>query len=214
MAIIDTIATTLHEVLTAVATTAARTTGLVQRVSTRNGAGFVQTLVCGYLAHPRVTLEALAQTAATLGISSTASGLFQRLGKPAADCLQPVLITAGRRVIAADPTAAPVLQHVTGVFIQDRSMLVVPPDRADVWHGCGGTTPHGAAVLKVQCHLNLLTGALAGLEWPHGRDSDRCSSVRGNPVLAGAVSRTDVGSFARGRFREIAAAGGLWLSHW
>ena len=89
----------MQTVLTTVADTAARTTGLVQRASKLTGALFVQTLVFGFLAHPRSTRAQLATTAAALGVEITAQAIDQRLTEPAAHCLATVLDAAAATVL-------------------------------------------------------------------------------------------------------------------
>lgn len=211
MRIIDQIADAMQDVLTTVADDAAHETEFVQRPSKMTGALFVQTLVFGFLANPRATLDELARTAAVFGLSISAPGLFQRLGDKAAACLQQVLADATQLVIAADPAAVPLLERFTGVIIQDSSTIVLPPVLAAIWRGCGGSTDHGNAAVKLQTQLDLCTGALVGLELQHGRDSDRQASVT---FRAGALYLADRGYFALHRCREIAEAGAYWLTRW
>ncbi len=56
----------------------ARQTGFVQRASKLTGERFVQTLVLAWLKDPQATREALAQMAASLGVSITPQGLNDR----------------------------------------------------------------------------------------------------------------------------------------
>ncbi len=44
-----------------------------------------------------------------------------------------------------------VVARLSRVYIQDSTTIVLPPDLADVWRGCGDRTPHGNAV----CRLTL-----------------------------------------------------------
>jgi hypothetical protein len=212
MTIIGDIARALHDVFTTVADEAGRASGFVQRPSKFDGPAFVQTLVFTYLSDPQATVDDLAQTAAALGISITGSGIVQRCTEAAATWLQTVLGKAVQRVIAADPTTVPVLARFAGVFIQDSTTIVLPPELAAVWRGGGGSTSDGDAALKLQIQLNLCAGALAGLELQDGRASDRRSALLDAAIVAGALYLNDLGYVTLARFRAIAAAGAFWLS--
>jgi hypothetical protein len=97
----------------------------------------VQTLVFSYLSDPDAMTDDLAQTAASLGVPITGSGIVQRCTKAAATCLQTVLAQAVQRVLAADPTTVPVVARFRGVYVQDSTTIILPPDLATVWRGCG-----------------------------------------------------------------------------
>ena len=172
----------------------------------------MQTLVFSYLADPHATTDDPAQTAATLGIPITGPGIVQRCTETAAACLQTVLEHAVQRLLAADPTTIPVLNRFASVAVQDSTTIVLPPDLANRWRGCGGRTTDGDAALKLQIQLDLGPGALAGLELQHGRDSDRRSRLRTGAVTPNALSLTDLEYFKLSRFREIADAEAFWLS--
>jgi hypothetical protein len=212
MPIIHEIAQTMQEVLTNEANQAGRASGFVQRQSKFDGAALVQTLVFSYLSDPNATTDDLAQTAATLGIPITGSGIVQRCTEAAASCLQTVLAQAVQRVLAADPTTVPVVARFSGVYVQDSTTIVLPPDLAPVWRGCGGSTNHGDAALKLQIQLDLRTGHLAGLELQHGRDSDCQSATRTADVIADGLYLADLGYYKLTRFRAIADADAFWLS--
>jgi hypothetical protein len=212
MPIIHEIAQAMQDVLTHEANQAGRASGFVQRESKFDGAALAQTLVFSYLSDPNATTDDLAQTAATLGISITGSGIVQRCNEAAATCLQTVLAQAVQRVLAADPTTVPVLARFSGVSVQDSTTIVLPPDLATVWRGCGGSTNHGDAALKLQIQLDLRTGRLAGFDLHHGRDSDCQRATRPEEVVADALYLADLGYFKLTRFRAIADADAFWLS--
>jgi hypothetical protein len=104
------VARALREILTTTADDAARTTRFVQRQSRLHGATFSQTLVFGFLGNPPVSLEALAQTAAAVGVTITPQALDQRFTAAAAACLKQVLHGADahdRHRAGGDPLAGP-----------------------------------------------------------------------------------------------------------
>jgi hypothetical protein len=167
-----------REVLTTTADAAAKATQFVQRTSPLGGATFSQTLVFGFLGNPQASLEALTQTAATLGVSLTPQALDQRFTPAAAACLEQVLRAASTRIIAPDPVTIPLLERFTAVYIQASSTIALPDALAAVWQGCGGTTTSGtAAALKFQVRLEGRTGKLEGPQLQDGRAADRAALV-------------------------------------
>ena len=74
---------------------------------------FVQTLVTAWLTDPQATRGALAQIAASLGVSITPQGLRKRFTKSAATFLQEILDVLVSQIIAADPVAIRILQRFT-----------------------------------------------------------------------------------------------------
>jgi hypothetical protein len=84
----------MREIVMTTADAAARATRFVQRTSALGGATFSQTLVFGLLGNSQTMLEALAHTAAALGVSITPQALAQRLRATAAACLEQVLTAA------------------------------------------------------------------------------------------------------------------------
>ncbi len=97
MTIITQVAAAMQDVLTSIAQRLARETSFVQRESKMDGATFIQTLVCTYLADPDASLDELTQTAAALEVDITTSGLTQRFTPAAATVLQRVLAVAIQR---------------------------------------------------------------------------------------------------------------------
>src|SRR5262245_2124931 len=131
----------MHTVLTTVADQAARATGFVRRQRQLTGASLVQALVFGWLDNPRASLEDLAQAAVTAGPPVSPQGLDQRFTPPAADCLRTVLPEAVRQVLEAQPQALPWLRRFTGVYLLDGTTIALPACLAELWPGCGGSTP-------------------------------------------------------------------------
>ena len=79
MEMIATIATALQKVLGPIVQEAGRASGLIWRVRSFDGAGFVQMLVFGYQGQPEATLEDLVKMGATVGVQLSPQGLAQRL---------------------------------------------------------------------------------------------------------------------------------------
>ena len=206
------VARAMREVLTTTAATAAKATRFVQRTSSLGGATFSQTLVFGFLGHPRASLEALTQTAATLGVPITPQALAQRFTPAAAACLEQGLRAAIPRRIAADAVAMPLLERFTAVWVQDSATIVVPEALATVWPGCGGTTTtRTAAALQFQVRLEWRTGQLEGPQWQDGRASDRAARVP-TTLPSGALWLADVGDWSLETLQTLDQHGVGWRS--
>lgn len=211
MTTIPQVAHAMRKILTTTADEAARATRFVQRTSPLGGATFSQTLVFGFLGNPHASLEELAQTAATLGVSITPQALDQRCTAPAATCLEQILRAAITEVIAAEPVAMPLLARFPAVYLQDSSTIVLPDARATVWQGCGGSTlSHTSAALKLQVRLELRTGGLAGLQLQDGRASDRTAALPDLPT--GALRIADLGSWSVEALQALTQQGSFWRS--
>ena len=207
MTSIPQVARAMQTVLTTVADQAGRDSDFVLRESKLTGSTFVQTLVFGWLADPQATLEALAQTAATVGVTITAQGLDQRFTETAAACLEQVLAAAVQQVVAADPVALPILTRFAAVQVQDSSTVSLPAALADVWFGCAD----GTAALKVHLGLDLCTGSLTGPTISNGCAYD--GSVNTPPKLpAGSLRLTDLGYFDLDAFATLATQQLYFLS--
>jgi len=137
MVSIDEVAQRMEQILGPVADRLARETGWMRRRSKLTGPVFVQTLVLGWLRAPQASLDALCQTAASLGVRISPQGLDQRFNRSAADYLRQVLAATVEAVVATEPVAIPLLQRFTAVTIEDSSTVVLPPALAEVWAGCG-----------------------------------------------------------------------------
>lgn len=206
------VAAAMHEVLRTNADALGRTTGFVQRRSPLRGASFTQTLVFGFLANPHAALEALTQTAATLGVDVTPQALDQHFTQRAAACLEAVLSTAITHVVAATPVAIPILNRFTAVYLQDSSTIALPDTLAAVWHGCGGSSAlHTQAALKLQVRLDVRTGQVQGPYLQHGRASDHAAALP-SVLPASALRLADLGYWHLDELQALATQHVFWLS--
>lgn len=205
------IAHALQEVLSETALQAGRESGFIQRQVKLTGASFVQALVFTWLANPAASYEELAQTAATLGVTITPQGLEQRFSRTAADCLKRVLEAALKQVFRSQPSALPLLERFTEVYVQDSSVIHLPESLRDLWAGCGGDAPSSAA-LKLQVRWALRSGALDGFFLTAGRANDPSSPTQNLPVLAGSLRLADLGFWSVPRLAEIGQSSAYWLS--
>jgi len=127
--------------------------------------------------------------------------------------LQQVLSASLQHLIASDGLSIPILQRFTGVRIHDSTTIVLPDALAELWAGCGGsTTTHTASALKCGVQLDLLTGALSGLDLADGRASDQRLGVQQAPLPKGSLRLADLGFYDLGVLGSLSAAEVYWLS--
>lgn len=199
---VRTVSRHLHTLLTTTAETIADDTGCVRRTRRFSGATLCQTLVLGWLDTPAATLDRLCQMAAACGVQISPQGLARRFTEAAAVMLNGVLDAAVTQVLATEPVAVPLLQRFLGVYVQDCTVITLPPALASVWSGCGDTSADGhTAAVKLGVRIDLLHGTLHGPVLAAGRTHDR-SVVDQLPALpAGSLRLADLGFFS---VRELA----------
>jgi hypothetical protein len=205
---LDNLADTLQTVFTTEADQAAKDSGMIQRQRTITGAGFVQTLVFGWLDDPKATIDDLGDE---LGVSK--QGLDQRLDARAADCLWRVVTTATQQLLAASPETIPLLRRFSSVVIDDCTSLGLPAELAQKFPGCGGSDPEaGQAGLKLLVRFEVITGQFQALERGAARDSERTLVKRLPAVSPGSLHLADLGFFDYDELAKITQQGGSWIS--
>ena len=205
---VQTLAAALQTLLTTTADRAAKDSGFVRRVRKMTGAGFVQSLVLGWMADPHAKLEDLATT---LGIA--VQSLQERFNDQAVDCLRRVLGAAMGYLFEARPETIPLLRRFTAVAIDDSTAVALPAALAGEYPGCGGSDPDaGRAGLKVLARLEAITGRLELSEPAPGSASDRTLHATSPPLPRGSLRLADLGFFDLERMAADAAAGVHWIS--
>ncbi len=201
----------LQTLLTTTADQAGRESGLIRRVRLFTGATFVQTLVFGWLANPDATLENLAQTAATLGVSITGQGIADRFSPQSAICLAQVLAAAIQQTITATPTDLAVLNRFAGVVVIDGSVIGLPTDLAVQFPGSANQQSSHAA-LKIGVGMDLVTGRLTGPYLMAARPHDRLLPIQDQPVAPGVLRLADLGFFDLTVLAALSAQQAYWLT--
>lgn len=214
MSIIPHLSQTMQTLLT---TTTEAVAAALQYVKRPDKAKFtpstlVQTLVYGWLAHPTATMMQLAQIASRVGVDIAPQALDQRFNMATATLLQQVLAASMHHRIAADPVALPILQRFTSVRVHDSTTISLPDALTSTWRGCGNATDRGTAGLKCGVQIDLLTGALCGLDLVDGRASDHTLPVQHAPMPTGSLRLADLGFYNLDVLAQIHTAGGFWLS--
>jgi Transposase DDE domain len=205
---LDKLADSLQTLFTTTADQAAKDSGMIQRQRTITGAGFVQTLVFGWLDDPKATLDDLGDE---LGVSK--QGLDQRLDARAADCLWRVVTTATQQLVAASPETIPLLRRFSSVVVDDCTSLGLPAELAQQFPGCGGSDPEaGQAGLKLLVRFEVTTGQFQAMERGAARDSERTLVQRLPAVSPGTLHLADLGFFDYDELAKITQQGGSWIS--
>lgn len=212
MSSIPKVAEALQSVLGEVANRLARSSGFVQRASKMSGALFVQTLVFTWLSQPQATLEAMAQTAASLGLAIRPQGLDDRFSEQAARLVRQVLEAALGCLVRVSPVSVPLLARFQGVYLFDSTTIALPDGLAGLWQGCGGRVEQGsAAAVKVQIVFDLVAGSLRGLLQP-GRTQDKNAPTQAWNLPKGALKIADLGYFSVKVLARLHAQGVFFLS--
>jgi Transposase DDE domain len=205
---LDNLADTLQTLFTTAADQAAKDSGMIRRRRTITGAGFVQTLVFGWLDDPEATIDDLGDE---LGVSK--QGLDQRLDARAADCLWRVVTAATQQLFAASPETIPLLRRFSRVVIDDCTSLGLPAELARQFPGCGGSDPEaGQAGLKLLVRFEVTTGQFQAMERGAARDSERTLVRRLPSVSPGSLHLADLGFFDYDELAKITQQGGSWIS--
>jgi hypothetical protein len=202
------LAAALQTLLTDVAETAARASGFIRRRRKITGAGFVRSLVLGWMADPDAKIEDLA---APLGVAD--QSLQERFNDRAVDCLRRVLAAAMGYLFEARPETIPLLRRFTAVAIDDSTAVALPACLAAEYPGCGGSDGDaGSAGLKVMTRLEAIAGRLELSEPAPGSASDRTPHATRPPLPPGSLRLADLGFFDLERMAADTAAGVHWIS--
>jgi hypothetical protein len=201
----------MQTVLTQEADRLGRETGFIQRQVKWSGRTFVQTLVLGFLSNPEASYSELSQSAATLGLGISNQGLEQRFTETAAVFVRQVLEAMVKQVVLTSCNPFPVLDSFNGVYIRDSSVIALPNELQEIWHGVGGTAGETAA-LKLQVNLDFQTGRVHGPVLQEGRAHDQTSPFQTESLPAGALHLGDLGYFNLDRLAKDQAEGVFWIT--
>ncbi len=183
-------------VLRQVAKKAGESSGFVKRESKLDGAGFVQTLVLGWMSNPQAGPTELSQTAASLGVRISPQGLDQRFSSEGAECIRQTLSAAVRSRMQMHTGSAGILDRFNGVYVRDSTIINLPTELAKVSPGCGGSERMTKAALKVQLQYDLKRGEITDFLPQAGRTQDRNAACQHTVLPAGALRLADLGYFS------------------
>jgi hypothetical protein len=191
-----------------------RKTGFVQRSSAElDGAIFAQTTVLCWMDEPEASYSQLGHVAASLGVQVSNQAIEQRFGPASAALLQQVLEEGVRQVITSEASVPQVLGRFNGVYLQDGTIISLPPELAEAWPGCGGSTAEaGQSSLRAQVRLELSRGQMQGPWLQPGRAAERSGEAVQTPLPPGCLYNVDLGYFTLGEMRRHGKEGHFWLT--
>jgi len=147
-----------------------------------------------------------------VGVEVSPQAIDQRFTAKTAALLAAVLAASIQHVVRAQPVAIPILQRFTSVLVHDSTTIPLPDALTSTWRGCGNDTTRGTAGLKCGVQIDLLTGALCGLDLAHGRTSDHALPIQHAIPAAGSLRLADLGFYDLAVLRELDQAGVFWLT--
>src|SRR5258707_11779088 len=141
MSSISQVSDALRRVLTTRAKELERETGFVERSTAQlDGPIFAQTTVFGWMDTPEASYPQLRHVAASLGVSVSSQAVEQRFGAESAALLRGLLQEAVGEVLSSEASAPELVSRFNGVYVQDGTVISLPPTLRDEWRGCGGGT--------------------------------------------------------------------------
>ena len=145
MSSISQVAQAMQHVLTTQAKHIERETGFVQRSTVQlDGPTFAQMTVFGWMDNPEASYPQLRHVAASLDVSVSTQAVEQRFGAPSAALLRELLQEAVGEVLCSEANVPELLGRFNGVYVQDGTIISLPPELKAEWRGCGGSTPEAA----------------------------------------------------------------------
>src|SRR6266480_7146075 len=191
-----------------------RKTGFVERSTAQlDGPTFSQTTVFGWLDDREASYPQLRHVAASLGVSVSSQAIEQRFGAESAALLREVLQEAVGEVLSSEASAPELLSRFNGVYVQDGTVISLPPELRDEWRGCGGSTPEaGLSSMRVQARLDLAQGGMQGPWLQEGRAAERSGEAHEAPLPQGCLYNVDAGYFTLAEMRAHGQAGCYWVT--
>ena len=186
-----------------------RSSGFIQRQRKLSGASFVQSLVFGWQANPKASLEELCQSAFVCGVEISPQGLQERLNNPQASAfLRQMLERSLSYLVEGTSDTLPALAQFEGIYLQDSTSIALPPELAQVWRASGNQTGAKAG-LKVQTMFNYQNGCLQMQLAQACRHDCRLQTLE---LPAGSLRLADVGYFKVKVFEHLNQRLVWWLT--
>lgn len=205
---IDQLSKILQQLLIDDAKQIGRESGFIQRQRKFNGASFAQTLIFGWQTNPNASLEELCQSACNSDVRISPQGLQDRLNSAQAnEFLYRLLMRGLSYLVRGDSAGMPLLEHFTGVYLQDSSKINLPKQFSHLWSGHGQIGHQ--AILKIQTVYDYKRGGL-DLLLASGREHD--CPLQTTELEAGSLRLADVAYFKVKVFKDLNERGVYWLS--
>lgn len=186
----------------------ARETQFIKRKRGFSGAKFVRTLVFGWMANKRATIDDFAED-----LDVTPAAVQHRLTQKCVDLMRGVLEKACAFLMAAEPTDWKLTRRFSGIYVEDCTSIKLMPSWSPVFPGCGGAeVGQGAAGLKALLRIEVQSGALSAVRWDRGREHDLNFSRDAGDPPAGSLSLADLGFWCPERLDRFTKQGVWWIS--
>lgn len=203
---IDELCDILQQLLIEDANRLGRESGFIQRQRKLDGASFVQSVVFGWQANPKASLEDLCQSASVCGVQISPQGLQERLNSPQANhFLHQLLLKGISYLVEAQSEREDLIASFAGVYIQDSSKIELPACLHDIWQG----NQSQQATLKIHTVLDYQHGRF-DLTLASGRAHD--CPLQTVSLPAGSLRLADLGYFKVKVFEQLNAQGVWWVS--
>jgi hypothetical protein len=199
------VAEAMQHLLTCVAERVGKESGFIQRQRKLSGASFVQTLVFGWLAKGDSTMEEMSQSAANVGVQISRQGLDERFTESAANFLRQMVEESMKCVLRGNRVMSAILERFSGVYLEDSTVLPLPPALQSVWSGCQ------QSALKISVRWDLRQGGLEQVQLQHGREHDQQARLHRMSVPSGSLHLRDLGYFDLEMLQSQACAGNYWV---
>jgi len=211
MAIVHEVAKAVQSLLNEMAEETAKECQVIKRQRKFSARSLAQTFVLGFLANPNASDEDLAQMAGVLGVHVSTQAVEQRYSTELADFLEKIFRRAMAIVVQSSQVLAPLLDRFTDVLLLDSTTLVLPPELAQRFPGCGGSFGSGQAAVKFPVQFSLKSGSLDTIHIEPGRDPDQKTSLQDQPLAPGTLRIADLGYYDTGVFERYGQEV-YWLS--
>jgi hypothetical protein len=197
MDIVQTVTTNVQQVLGTHLDELARQCGVVVRQRKFTGQSLLRMLVITLLHKPDASTWDFLVTAHQLGLEISPTAIDKRFqaGQPLVDFLRQALEHALQQSVASPAADQPLLSAFSAVLLGDSTVITLPEELADVFPGCGGTSPTPSAALKIQLLWDYKSGRLQQLHIEAGRASDAHSPTAPHEVTPGTLLVFDLGYF-------------------
>ncbi|MCB8977951.1 MAG: hypothetical protein H6657_11050 [Ardenticatenaceae bacterium] len=170
------------------------------------GASFAQSLVFGWQANPKASLEELCQSARVCDVEISPQGLQERLNSQQANAfLQQLLLKGVTYMVQNQCEREDLLASFNGVYLQDSSQVELPSCFQTIWQG----QSKNQAVLKLQTVLDYQHGCF-DLTLASGRD--HVCPLQTVTLPKESLRLADFGYFKVKVFAELNEQGVWWVS--
>jgi hypothetical protein len=186
-----------------------KVTHFVKRRSKITAPVFVETLVTGCLADPKISLERLSYMMKERGVKVTRQGLDQRFTPEASLLMKKVFIESIQEFKMERKEVLNLLKPFRCVNIQDSSVVTLPGSLKERWKGSAS-----GSELKIQLLLDLMNHQILEVEVTPGNESDQGFHAHLDEIKEGELYLQDLGYFKLNNFEKINRRGAYFISRY